>query len=127
MEAPTTRYTQTPDGVDIAYSVAGQGPVDVLCIPGFVSNLEVLWEAPGAERYFGRLASFARIIMYDKRGQGLSDRPARPPTLEQAMEDARAVLDAAGMPTARPSSRSPKAVPRPPSWPPRTPSASRGS
>ncbi|HEV8151285.1 MAG TPA: adenylate/guanylate cyclase domain-containing protein [Solirubrobacteraceae bacterium] len=97
MEIPTVRYTQTPDGVNIAYAVAGDGPLDLLCIPGFVSNLEVLWEAPGAERYFGRLASFARVVMYDKRGQGLSDRPPHPPTLEQAMQDARAVLDAAGM------------------------------
>jgi class 3 adenylate cyclase len=97
METPTVRYTQTPDGVNIAYAVAGDGPLDLLCIPGFVSNLEVLWEAPGAERYFGRLASFARVVMYDKRGQGLSDRPPHPPTLEQAMHDARAVLDAAGM------------------------------
>jgi class 3 adenylate cyclase len=96
VDVPTIRYTQTADGVNIAYCVAGDGPIDVLCIPGFVSNLEVLWEAPGADRYFGRLASFARVLMYDKRGQGLSDRPAQPPTLEQSMEDARAVLDAAG-------------------------------
>ena len=96
MDAPTIRYTQTADGVSIAYCVAGDGPIDVLCIPGFVSNLEVLLEAPGAERYFGRLASFARVVMFDRRGQGLSDRPPQPPTLEQGMEDARAVLDAAG-------------------------------
>ena len=96
MEPPRIRYTQTPDGVNIAYAVAGHGPIDLLCLPGFVSNLEVLWEAPGAERYFGRLSSFARIVIYDKRGQGLSDRPPQPPTLEQSMEDARAVLDAAG-------------------------------
>jgi class 3 adenylate cyclase len=95
VDAPRVRYTQTPDGVNIAYCVVGEGPIDLLCIPGFVSNLEVLWEAPVADRYFGRLASFARIVMYDKRGQGLSDRPPQPPTLEQSMEDARAVLNAA--------------------------------
>jgi class 3 adenylate cyclase len=96
VDPPTIRYTQTPDGVNIAYCVVGDGPVSLLCIPGFVSNLEVLWEAPTADRYFGRLSSFARVVMYDKRGQGLSDRPSQPPTLEQSMEDARAVLNAAG-------------------------------
>lgn len=96
MEAPQVRYAQTSDGVSIAYAVLGDGPLDLLCIPGFVSHLEVLLEAPGADRYFGRLASFSRLIMYDKRGQGLSDRPPEPPTLEQSMEDARAVLDAVG-------------------------------
>ena len=90
---PEIRYTDN-DGVSIAYTVVGDGPIDLLCIPGFVSHLEVLWEAPGAERYFGRLASFARLIMFDKRGQGLSDRPPGAPTLEDSASDARAVLDA---------------------------------
>ena len=90
------RYTKTPDGVNIAYTVVGDGPIDLLCIPGFVSHLEVLWEAPNADEYFGRLASFSRLIMFDKRGQGLSDRPADPPTLEQSAMDAIAVLDAVG-------------------------------
>jgi class 3 adenylate cyclase len=89
------RYADS-DGVSIAYTVIGDGPLDLLCIPGFVSHLEVFWEAPGVESYFGRLASFSRVIVYDKRGQGLSDRPAQPPTLEQSATDARAVLDAAG-------------------------------
>jgi class 3 adenylate cyclase len=97
LEPPQVRYAQTPDGTSIAYTVFGEGPLDLLCIPGFVSHLEVLFEAPGAERYFGRLGSFARVVMYDKRGQGLSDRPPGPPTLEQSMEDARAVLDAVGL------------------------------
>lgn len=97
MEAPEIRYTRTSDGVSIAYTVFGQGPVDLLCLPGFVSHLEVMLEAPGADRYFGRLASFARLIMYDKRGQGLSDRPPGPPTLEEAMEDGRTVLDTLGV------------------------------
>jgi class 3 adenylate cyclase len=96
VQAPQVRYTQTADGVSIAYAVVGDGPLDLLCIPGFVSHLEVLFEAPRAERYFGRLASIGRLIIYDKRGQGLSDRPPQPPTLEQSMEDARAVLDAVG-------------------------------
>jgi pimeloyl-ACP methyl ester carboxylesterase len=77
---PKVRYTEN-DGVSIAYTVVGDGPIDVLCIPGFVSHLEVFWEAPGIERYFGRLASFSRLITFDKRGQGLSDRPPGAPTL----------------------------------------------
>ena len=93
--APQISYVDS-DGVSIAYTVVGDGPIDLLSIPGFVSHLEVLWEAPGVDAYFGRLASFSRLIMFDKRGQGLSDRPAQPPTLEQSAADALAVLDAAG-------------------------------
>src|SRR5256885_1151967 len=78
VEAPDIHYTQTPDGVSIAYAIVGDGPLDLLCIPGFVSHLEVLFEAPTADRYFGRLASFARLLIYDRRGQGLSDRPPEP-------------------------------------------------
>jgi class 3 adenylate cyclase len=92
---PKIRYVDS-DGVSIAYTVLGEGPIDLLSIPGFVSHLEVLLEAPNAASYFGRLASFSRLIMYDKRGQGLSDRPPQPPTLEQSATDARAVLDAVG-------------------------------
>ena len=94
--APEIRYVTAPDGASIAYTVAGDGPFDLLCIPGFVSHLELFWEAPGADRYFVRLASFSRLIMFDKRGQGLSDRPPTPPTLEESAGDARAVLDAVG-------------------------------
>jgi class 3 adenylate cyclase len=97
MDAPKIRYVRTPDGTNIAYTVFGEGPIDLLCIPGFVSHLEVLLEAPGADDYFGRMGSFARVVLYDKRGQGLSDRPADPPTLEQSMEDGRAVLDEVGL------------------------------
>jgi class 3 adenylate cyclase len=97
LSAPDVRYTRTGDGTSIAYTTIGEGPVELLCIPGFVSHLELMFEAPHAERYLGRLASFARVVMYDKRGQGLSDRPPSPPTLEQSMEDARAVMDAAGV------------------------------
>ena len=96
MEAPGINYVRAEDGTSIAYSVVGDGPFDLLCIPGFVSHLELFWEAPGADHYFGRLSSFARLIMFDKRGQGLSDRPPGPPLLEQSAADARMVLDAAG-------------------------------
>ncbi len=97
LQPPDVRYTQSRDGVSIAYATYGEGPLDLICIPGFVSHLEIMLEAPQAERYFGRLASFARLVLYDKRGQGLSDRPAGPPTLEESMEDARAVLDEIGI------------------------------
>jgi len=96
MQTPDIRYVKTDDGTSIAYTVMGDGPFDLLCIPGFVSHLELFFEAPGADRYFGRMASFSRLIMFDKRGQGLSDRPGSPPTLEQSADDARAVLDAVG-------------------------------
>ena len=97
LSSPDVRYTQAPDGANIAYTTFGEGPLDLLCIPGFVSHLELMFEMPGAEAYLGRMASFSRVVLYDKRGQGLSDRPSSPPTLEESMEDARAVLDAAGV------------------------------
>jgi pimeloyl-ACP methyl ester carboxylesterase len=94
MEAPT-RYADS-DGVSIAYQVHGDGPLDLAFVPGFVSHVELLWEEPAVARFLRRLASFARLIVFDKRGQGLSDRPADPPTLEDSMDDLRAVMEAAG-------------------------------
>jgi class 3 adenylate cyclase len=94
---PEVRYARAPDGVSIAYTTYGEGAFDLLCIPGFVSHLELMFEEPRAEDYLGRLGSFARLVLYDKRGQGLSDRPPGPATLEQSMEDARTVLDELGV------------------------------
>jgi class 3 adenylate cyclase len=94
MEAPT-RYANS-DGVSIAYRVHGEGPLDLVFVPGFVSHVEVLWEEPAAARFKRRLSSFARLTVFDKRGQGLSDRPADPPTLEDSMDDLSAVIEAAG-------------------------------
>jgi class 3 adenylate cyclase len=94
MEAKT-RYADS-DGVKIAYQVHGEGPLDLVFVPGFVSHLELLWEEPPVARFFRRLASFARLIMFDKREQGLSDRTGRPPTLEDSMDDLQAVLAATG-------------------------------
>jgi class 3 adenylate cyclase len=94
MEAET-RYADS-DGVSIAYQVHGEGPLDLVFVPGFVSHLEVVWEDPVVAHFFRRLASFSRLIMFDKREQGLSDRRGRPPTLEDSMEDLLAVLEAAG-------------------------------
>ncbi|MGN6665174.1 MAG: adenylate/guanylate cyclase domain-containing protein [Solirubrobacterales bacterium] len=94
MEAET-RYADS-DGVKIAYQVHGEGPLDLVFVPGFVSHLELLWEEPSVARFFRRLSSFARLIMFDKREQGLSDRAGRPPTLEDSMDDLQAVLAATG-------------------------------
>ncbi len=92
MDAKTS-YAQSGD-LSIAYRIFGDGELNLILVPGFVSHVELLWEHPTAARFMRRLASFARVITYDKRGQGLSDRPADPPTLEDSMDDLRAVLDA---------------------------------
>jgi DNA-binding SARP family transcriptional activator/pimeloyl-ACP methyl ester carboxylesterase len=84
------RYAVGPDGVHVAYQIVGDGPIDVLAVPGFISHLDLWWDAPT-----DRLASFSRLILFDKRGMGLSDRPAAV-DVEHWVEDARAVLDAAG-------------------------------
>lgn len=97
MDVPEVRYARSGD-VSIAYQVVGDGPIDLVYVPGFVSNLEAWWEHPGAANALRRLASFARLIVFDKRGTGLSDRVSvdHLPTLEQRMDDVRAVMDAAG-------------------------------
>ncbi len=96
MEAET-RYARSGD-LHIAYQVVGEGSHDLVLVPPFVSHVECYWEEPTVARFLGRLASFARLILFDKRGTGLSDRvpPDRLPTLEERMDDVRAVLDAAG-------------------------------
>jgi class 3 adenylate cyclase/pimeloyl-ACP methyl ester carboxylesterase len=93
-EVPETRYAKSGD-VNIAYQVVGDGPFDLVHVPPFVSNIELQWEDPLERRYFERLASFSRLIMFDKRGTGLSDRVAVA-TLEERMDDLRAVMDAVG-------------------------------
>jgi len=92
---PQTRYAKS-GRVSIAYQVVGDGPIDLVFIPGYVSNVEQYWEMPAAARAFRRFASFARLIPWDKRGTGLSDPVARVPTLDERVEDLRAVMDAAG-------------------------------
>jgi len=91
----TTQYADSA-GVSIAYQVHGEGPLDLVFVPGFVSHVELIWEEPTVAAFFRRLASFARLVIFDKRGQGLSDRVGRPPTLDDSMDDLRAVMDAAG-------------------------------
>ena len=94
---PETRYAKSGD-VHIAYQVVGEGPIDLVLVHGWISHIEHQWEDPSLARFLERLASFSRLITFDKRGTGLSDRVAENalPTLEQRMDDVRAVLEAAG-------------------------------
>ena len=91
----TISYTRSGD-VNIAYQVTGAGPIDLVLVPGFFSHLETYWDHPDIAAMFERLGSFARLIRFDKRGTGLSDRSVGMPDLEQRMDDVRAVMDAAG-------------------------------
>jgi class 3 adenylate cyclase/alpha-beta hydrolase superfamily lysophospholipase len=94
--APKTGYAKASGGVHIAFQVVGDGPADLLLVPGWVSHLDFAWEEPSFARFLGRIASFARLILIDRRGTGLSDRVTDLPTLEQRMDDVRVVMDAAG-------------------------------
>ncbi len=92
---PEIKYARNGD-VSIAYQVLGSGPIDVVYVPPFASNLELQWQEPQQARYLQRLASFSRLVMFDKRGTGLSDRTGIA-TLEERMDDLRAVMDAVGL------------------------------
>ena len=96
---PETRYALSGD-LSIAYQVFGAGPVDLVVTPGFVSNIDWIWDDPAMTRFYEGLAAFARVIAFDKRGTGLSDRTAGVPSLEQRIDDLRAVMDAADAPQA---------------------------
>ncbi len=95
MAAPVTHYVKSDD-VHIAYQVVGDGPLDLLFVPGFVSHIEANWESPVRSSFFRRLASFSRLILFDKRGTGMSDRGSQIFTLEQRMHDVRTILDEVG-------------------------------
>jgi pimeloyl-ACP methyl ester carboxylesterase len=92
---PETRYALSGD-VNIAYQVMGAGPVDIIMVPGFVSHVEFTHELTGYTAFLRRLSTFARVVTFDKRGQGLSDRISGAPSLEQRMDDVRAVMDEIG-------------------------------
>jgi class 3 adenylate cyclase len=92
---PETAYAKSGE-LSIAYQVTGEGPIDLLVVPGWVSNVEHAWEEPDMAAFLSRLASFSRLILMDRRGTGLSDRVERLPSLEERMDDVRAVMDAAG-------------------------------
>jgi pimeloyl-ACP methyl ester carboxylesterase len=95
VSSPTTRYAKSGD-LNIAFQVVGDGSLDLVFVPGWLSHLELAWEEPSSARLLRRLGSFSRLILFDKRGTGLSDRvPLHElPTLEQRMDDVRAVMDA---------------------------------
>ena len=94
-EIPRTHYAHSGD-VNIAYQVLGDGPIDLVFVMGWVSHLECFWTEPSFARFLRRLSEFARLILFDKRGTGLSDRVGALPTLEQRMDDVRAVMAAVG-------------------------------
>lgn len=96
MISTPTRYAHSGDA-SIAYQVLGDGPLDLVVVNGPASHVEVAWEEPNTARAFNRLASFSRLVLFDRRGTGLSDPVARPPTLEQQMDDLQAVLEAVGI------------------------------
>ena len=89
---PETRYALSGD-VNIAYQVQGDGPVDIIVVPGLISHVEFLHELRGYTAFMRRLSAFARVVTFDKRGQGLSDRVPGAPSLEQRMDDVRAVME----------------------------------
>ena len=95
MERPETYYARSGD-VSIAYQRVGDGPFDLVYVPGFVSHVELRWTVPSFAESLRELASFSRLILFDKRGTGMSDRVAGAPTLETRMDDLRAVMDAVG-------------------------------
>jgi pimeloyl-ACP methyl ester carboxylesterase len=93
---PETNFTQSGD-VSVAYQVMGEGPLNLLIVPGFISYLEAAWENPAYARFLERLAPFSRLIQFDKRGTGLSDRVTGIPTFDERCDDVRAVPDAVGL------------------------------
>jgi pimeloyl-ACP methyl ester carboxylesterase len=96
MQPPRTQYAKSGD-VHIAYQVFGDGPLTLVYAPGWISHVEVMWEDPSCAQFITRLAAFARVVMFDKRGTGASDRDGGYPTLDDRMDDIRAVMDAVGV------------------------------
>ena len=93
---PQTKYARSDD-VLIAYQATGDGPVDIVLAPGTMSHLDLDWEIPRRALFFERFSRFCRLIRFDKRGTGLSDRPVKMATLEERADDIRAVMDAVGI------------------------------
>ena len=95
MERPKTRYARSGE-LSIAYQVVGDGPRDLVYVPGAISHLDFAWDHPGYVRFMRRLAAIARVIVFDRRGMGLSDPVSEAPAVEERVGDIRAVMDAAG-------------------------------
>jgi pimeloyl-ACP methyl ester carboxylesterase len=95
MATPVTRYAKS-EGVHVAYQEYGSGPVKIVFVPGFVSHIDNYWTHPNVVRWLDRLGSFANVVMFDKRGTGLSDRVGSVPGVDERMDDVRAVMDAVG-------------------------------
>jgi class 3 adenylate cyclase len=95
-EIPETKYARNGD-LHLAYQVIGDGPIDVVTSPGWISHMEFQWEQPLLAHFLRRVTSYARVLMFDKRGTGLSDRTAGVPSLEECMDDIRTVMDAESM------------------------------
>jgi len=96
MDLPETKYAMSGD-VHIAYQQFGSGPIDLVFVPGWASHIDYAWEEPSVRRFLERLGSFARVVWFDKRGTGLSDKVADLPILEVRVDDVRAVMDAVGV------------------------------
>jgi class 3 adenylate cyclase len=95
VDVPETRYARSGD-LQIAYQVVGEGPLEIVLIPAYLSNIELYWELPTFSRFFGQLSSFARLILFDRRGSGMSDGIAGATPLEETIDDVQAVIDAVG-------------------------------
>jgi len=94
VDVPETHYAPSGD-LQIAYQVVGEGPLDLVVVPTYLSNIELFWDLPSFARLFGRLSSFARVVLFDRRGSGMSDGVAGATPLEQTIDDVQAVIDAA--------------------------------
>ncbi len=97
VQVPEPRYAVRPDGINLAYQVLGEGSTTLVFCFGFISHLDLQWADPGAARFFERLSSFCRLVLFDKAGTGLSDPIKEAATLEERMEDIRVVMDAVGV------------------------------
>ncbi len=95
VDVPQTHYARSGD-LQIAYQVVGEGPLDIVLIPAYLSNIELFWELPSFARFFGQLSSFARLILFDRRGSGMSDGIAGATPLEETIDDVQSVIDAVG-------------------------------
>jgi pimeloyl-ACP methyl ester carboxylesterase len=95
LDLPETRYARSGE-LNLAYQVMGNGPIDLMFVPGMIAHLEFLHDLPGYTNFLRRLAAFARVVTFDKSGQGLSDRYLGMPSFEQRVDDIRAIMDAVG-------------------------------